>query len=117
MKYLQKTLQWLSKNDIYMLQLNMELPVFLQPYLASYDLSKLDLNNDKKLIITEILNKGDGKGLKWLSENYSQEDIKQVVVNPIRGLWLKSVLRYWMKIFEINHNSEVFNSSTINLNS
>src|SRR3972149_1171276 len=37
----------------------MALPSFLQGCLASYDLKKIDEKRDKKIIITEILNKGD----------------------------------------------------------
>ena len=51
----------------------MALPKFLQPCLASYDLSKMDKKLDKKTIITEILNKGDDVAVRWLGKNYTQE--------------------------------------------
>lgn len=89
---------------------------FLQSYLASYDLSSLDLEKDKDIIITEILNKGDGKAVKWLGKNYSLKEIKEVVSFPIRGMWMKSVLSYWLKILDINLPSEKFKQAILDLN-
>lgn len=93
----------------------MALPQFLQPCLASYDLSKMAIKRDKRTIITEVLNKGDDKAIKWLGKNYTLEQIKEVVVNPIRGMWLSEVLVYWQKIFDIKLPENVFKRSIINL--
>lgn len=79
----------------------MALPSFLQPCLASYDLKKLDKKNDKKLIITAILNKGDDLDIKWLGKNYTIEEIKTVVAIPTRGMWFKQSLLYWQKILDV----------------
>lgn len=79
----------------------MALPKFLQPYLASYDLSKLDVEEDKELIITCVLNYGNGKALRWLGKTYSQKEIKRVLNRPTPGMWLKEVLLYWLRIFNI----------------
>ena len=94
----------------------MALPSFLQPYLASYNLSKLDIEKDKKLIITEILNKGDSQALKWLTRHYSKKDIKSTIELPIRGSWLKPTLDYWLKIFGIKKSDKTYNEAIINLN-
>ena len=50
----------------------MFLPKFLQPYLASYDLSQISKSDKemKKEIITQILNLGDKQAIKWVFENY-----------------------------------------------
>ena len=93
----------------------MALPNFLQPYLASYDLSKMDRERDKKLIITEILNKGDDIAIGWLGKTYPQQEIKEVVASPIRGMWLSSVLVYWLKIFDIKLPNDIFKKAIINL--
>lgn len=95
----------------------MALPKFLQPYLASYDLKSLDLNRDKDLIITEILNKGDEQALSWLGRNYSQKDIRKVLSFPTKGMWMKSVLSYWLKIFNLKLKRGIFNKAIIRLNS
>ncbi|HLD92139.1 MAG TPA: hypothetical protein VI795_01945 [Patescibacteria group bacterium] len=94
----------------------MSLPKFLAPYLASYDLDKLDLEKNKEMIITEILNKGDGKALKWLANNYTKMDIKQTVATPMKGSWFRSVLKYWHKIFAIDPSPSQFNKAIIDFN-
>ncbi|WKZ25739.1 MAG: hypothetical protein QY322_00275 [bacterium] len=91
------------------------IPSHLKPYLASYDLSQLDIVNDREIIITEILNKGDGKALRWLTENYSKRDIKNAVASPLRGYWMSSVLKYWLNIFEISLSKNKFEKAIISL--
>lgn len=94
----------------------MSVPKFLQPYLASYDLSRLDMEEDKDIIITEILNKGDDKALFWLGKTYSKKEIKKVVSLPTRGLWMKSVLDYWTRIFDVNLPRKKFKQAVLDLN-
>lgn len=79
----------------------MALPSFLQPSLASYDLSRMDKDRDKETIITEVLNKGDGQDLDWLCNTYTLKDIKAVVSSPRRGMWHKEILTYWQKILDV----------------
>ena len=81
----------------------MSLPKFLEPFLPSYDISKMDLKDpdDKKLIIEAILNQGTMKEIKWLFKTYSLREIKNVVKNPARGCWDERALNYWTKIFDI----------------
>ena len=94
----------------------MPIPKFLQSYLASYDLSELDTKEDKKLIITEILNKGNGEALSWVTDTYSKDDIKEVVSSPTRGMWLETNLAYWQMIFGLKIAPEVYRNAVINLN-
>ena len=91
------------------------LPQFLQPCLASYDLRELDLKEDKRLIITQVLNKGNDEDLRWLGKNYSKKEIKETITSPIRGMWLEKVLSYWQKIFNLNLSKETFNRAVLNL--
>lgn len=93
----------------------MALPRFLQPCLASYDLSKMDKVRDKRLIITEVLNKGDDAAVRWLGKNYTIDEIKAIVATPTRGMWLSEVLTYWLKIFELKLPEDVFKRAIINL--
>lgn len=94
----------------------MSVPKFLQPYLASYELSSLDVKRDRDLIVTEVLNKGDDKGVRWLGRVYSRDDIKQVVKNPVRGMWLENNLKYWLVIFDLNLSAKKLQEAVINLN-
>ena len=79
----------------------MALPKFLQPCFLSYDLKSLGKERDKKLIITQILNHGTGRDIRWLGKNYSQKEIKEVILSPTRGMWMKSTLDYWLRYFNI----------------
>lgn len=91
------------------------LPSFLAPFLASYDLNKLDVKRDKVLIITSILNEGDHQGLKWLTKVYSKKEIEQVIKKPVRGMWYEWILGYWLKIFDIRLPKRIYQKTTIKL--
>ncbi len=78
-----------------------EIPQFLQPFLWSIDISKLDTQKDKLRIITNILNLGSEKAVKWLFEMYTKEEIQTVVENPKSGEWNKKSINYWALYFNI----------------
>ena len=94
----------------------MSVPKFLQPYLASYDLNQLNVKKDKKLIIREVLNKGNYKALTWLGKTYSRKELKEVIASPTRGMWMRSVLSYWLQIFNIRLPKKTFEEAILNLN-
>lgn len=96
----------------------MPLPKFLEPFLPSYDISKMDLYDpaDKREIIIAILNQGDEKDLKWLLKTYSLKDIKEVLRDPGRGIWFRDVLYYWTKILNIKLPRIVFEAAIFDLN-
>src|SRR3990172_5471646 len=94
----------------------MSLPKFLQPYLASYDVSRLDLEVDKRLIITQILNWGDTKATKWLLNKYEFEDLKEVVAKPARGMWTPKALSYWQKILDVDVSASEYQSAIMDVN-
>ncbi|MDP3731351.1 MAG: hypothetical protein Q8R34_02550 [bacterium] len=77
------------------------IPPFIQPFLWSYDVEKLDLERDKKRIVTNVLNLGTTKATKWLFEIYSREDIKKTVANPLTGEWSPKSLNFWRIIFNL----------------
>lgn len=81
----------------------MALPKFLQPYLASYDLSKLDKDTNavREEIITQVLNLGDEEAVEWIFDNYDMDQVRYVLKNPKRGLWFKESLNFWQKILGI----------------
>ncbi len=76
-------------------------PKQFQRALWSYDVNKIDLEGDKREIITQVLNHGTWEELKLLYKVYSEKDIKEVVKNPRRGVWFKKVLNFWTTIFSI----------------
>ena len=77
-----------------------KLPEFLQSVLWSYDLSKMDRERDWKLIIGQGLNYGNDKVISWIKENYSDNQIKQVILHPRRGMWWRERLRKWLNYFD-----------------
>lgn len=94
----------------------MALPKFLQSCFPSYDLTRLDRGKDKNLIVMQILNYGTEKEVEWLGKNYSRQEIRKTIQSPTRGMWLKSVLQYWTKIFGIKLSRQILDKAVIDLN-
>ena len=94
----------------------MAIPKFLQPYLWSYDLSHVDAKEDKITIITQILNFGDKKAVKWLFKTYKISEIKSVLKKPQRGLWLEKSIDYWAKILNITPNPWFYKFCILDIN-
>lgn len=89
-----------------------QVPGSISRCLWSYDISEVDFNRDKDLIITQVLNYGDWQAVKWLYGKYSEEDLKQVIKKPRRGLWFKRTLNFWMTIFQIDLSPNEFDKAT-----
>lgn len=96
----------------------MPIPKFLQPYLAPYDLSKLDVSSPgvSREIITEVLNRGDSKAVKWVFSSFPAKKIESAIIDPTPGTWLKSSLSYWQKILGVSSSSQKFQRAILNLN-
>lgn len=63
-----------------------KVPSSFQRLFWSVNVKSLDLKKDKEYIITQILNYGTEKELKWLIRIYPEEEIKKVIRNPRRGV-------------------------------
>jgi hypothetical protein len=89
---------------------NKKLLKFLQPFLCSYNLNSLNLDNpsDRKLIIRHILNYGNEKAVKRLLKNFSLEGIKKVLKTPVRGFWRPLSLNYWLKITGVKLRKDIY---------
>ncbi len=92
------------------------LPEFLQSVLWSYDLSKIDQNRDQKLIITQGLNYGNDQVVTWIKENYTDDQIRQVVSHPSRGIWFRERLRKWLRYFSLMLDPLEFEVAILDLN-
>lgn len=84
-----------------------KLPKQFQRVLWSYDINKLDKEEDKKEIITQVLNYGTWEDLKLLFKIYPEKNIKEVVKNPSRGVWFEKVLNFWLTVFNIRLKDKV----------
>jgi len=92
-----------------------KLPESFQRALWSYHINKIDLRKDKKEVITQVLNYGDWKDIKKLFRLYSEEDIKEVIRNPKRGVWFEKVLNFWCKMFKIKLKKEIYQNAIFRL--
>ena len=54
--------------------------------------------------------------IKWLKEIYSDEEIKEIVKNPGRGVWFEKVLNFWTTIFNIRLKKDVREKAIFNIN-
>ena len=90
--------------------------MFLQPALWSYPIETLDSKRDKTYIITQLLNHGNWKTVKWLKKNYGDAVVKAVLKNPARGLWHEKVLNFWEKIYGIKINPELRKREIMDIN-
>ncbi len=76
-------------------------PSFLQPFLWSYDLSRLDLEKHKNIIIKNILDFGTVQATDWLKENYTTEEIKKTIQDSYSSDWSKKSLNFWSLIYGV----------------
>lgn len=82
----------------------MAIPSFLQAYLPSYNLKTLDAKDPSVTneIITKVLNLGDEKAVSWIFDNYTIDEIREVVSAPKKGVWNEESLNYWKNILKID---------------
>ena len=83
-----------------------KIPQFIQPFLWSYDLSGLDLENHKNLIIQNILNLGSVQATIWLKETYTSEKIKNAIKRSIRSEWSKKSINLWSLVYNVSPKKE-----------
>ena len=81
--------------------MNKDIPDFIKTFLWSYDISKIDLEKDKKRIITNVLNYGTKEATDWLFSVYSKDDITETIQSPFSGEWNKKSLHFWSFILGI----------------
>ena len=79
-----------------------KIPLFVAPFLWSYDLSRLDLEKDKKRIITNALNYGTKEATDWVFSVFKKEDIKEAIEHPLPGEWSKKSINFWALILGVS---------------
>ena len=57
------------------------MPEELKKYFWDTEFEKLDIQKNKRYIISRLYCYGDLKALRWVKENYSNEDIEDVARN------------------------------------
>jgi len=85
-------------------------PDFLKvvaPFLWSYDIEKIDLEKDKKRIITNVLNLGTKPAIEMLFKAYKKDEIREVVEKPLPGEWNDKSFNFWSIVFGIEPEKAV----------
>ena len=93
----------------------MPVPKFLQSALWSYDVTKLNRRRDKKYIITQVLNHGTWEQVQWILKTYTQEEIREVLKNPSRGIWFSDALNCWLTIFKLKLPKQKYEQALFSL--
>ena len=76
-------------------------PPAVRACLWSYDISALDFERDKTLIITNVLNYGTKEATSWLFAQYPASHISDVIKKPLPGRWDKKSLALWALMFGV----------------
>ncbi len=90
---------------------NKKTPNFVRSALWSYDIDKIDMEKDNKIIIENILNHGTDEQIRWLFKTYSVKEIRKVVRNPGKGFWYPQSLNYWLMFLKIRINKETYKNA------
>ncbi|MBI5620831.1 hypothetical protein HY949_03570 [Candidatus Gottesmanbacteria bacterium] len=93
----------------------MSLPLYLKPSLWSYDLSTMDPHKSARIIITQVLNYGDERQVRWLFSHYNADTIREVLFHPSRGVWYRGKLRKWLGTFRLMIDPLEFESAIVDL--
>ncbi len=80
--------------------MSVPIPAFLAPFLWSYDLSRLDLERDKSLIIKQVLDHGSAKATDWLRATYSTDEIRDAIQASARSDWGRKSLELWALVYD-----------------
>jgi len=78
-----------------------KLPKYFQGVLWSYKINYLDIEKDKKKIITNSLIYGTSQITDWIFNCYDENDIRDCVLSPLKGEWDKKSLSFWSKMLKI----------------
>jgi len=85
---------------------NNQIPQFLRPFLWSYDLSRLNLETHKNIIIQNILNLGDRRAVNWMRNTYSAKEIKDAIKQSSKTNWSKKSINFWSLIYGVSPKKE-----------
>jgi len=83
---------WVKKNT---------LPDSVKQAMWSYDTTKIDLDKNRRLIISQVLNYGTREATDWLFSHYGREEIALAAKEIPLGQWDKKSLALWSLILDI----------------
>lgn len=83
-----------------------KIPLYVQSVLWSYDLSKIDVDLHKKLIISQVLNFGTKNATDWLFQIYGEDEIRSIANQIPLGQWDHKSLALWTLLLGIHPTSK-----------
>jgi hypothetical protein len=94
---------------------NGRLPAAVRSTLWSHDLSGIDPQRDRELVITQVLNYGNWQAVLWLLETYGKEEVRKVVRKPRRGMWWPRALNFWLTMLGTSIPKPAFDRAVIRM--
>ena len=76
-------------------------PRTLKPFFQEFDLSRLDLREDARVIMQRTLEYGDLAELRWLFETYPRREIKEFVRSRGEHWLSKRAFYFWRRYFKL----------------
>ncbi|MCR4277521.1 MAG: hypothetical protein NUV80_02270 [Candidatus Berkelbacteria bacterium] len=83
---------WVRKNI---------LPDSVKQVLWSYDTAKIDLQQHRRLLVSQVLNYGNREATDWLFRQYSRKEVANIARAIPLGQWDKKSLALWSLILNI----------------
>lgn len=83
-----------------------QVPQFLRPFLWSYDLSGLDLEIHKNIIIKNILDAGNEQATDWMKKTYSDNEIKDAIIKSFKSDWSRKSINLWSLVYKVSPEKE-----------
>jgi hypothetical protein len=84
--------------------MNSKLPLSFKPYFWSYDFSKIDMNKNKKTVVSQIANYGSISDWKRLIDCYGWKTVRETLLGLRPGEINKRTLKLASILFDFNPN-------------
>ena len=78
------------------------IPPSVKSVLWSFDTTQIDLEKNKKTIISQVLNLGSEEAISWLFNTYKKDEIAQIASAIPATMWNKKSLAFWSLVLQIN---------------
>jgi hypothetical protein len=83
--------------------MNMAIPQSVKACLWSYDINMIDfsLPSHRTRVIQNVLNRGTSEAVSWIRENFSENEIADVIKRSSISDWNKKSLSLWSLLFNV----------------
>jgi len=83
--------------------MNMAIPQSVKACLWSYNIDMIDfsLPSHRTRVIQNVLNRGTSEAISWIRENFSENEIADVIKRSSISDWNKKSLALWSLLFNV----------------